>query len=328
MRFPGGLRADHGPCPQNSGSKTIVWSEPERVTPGTWLADRHPGWILGGRGGGLLDLGNDDARRWLTDHIDHMITEQGIDLYRQDFNMDPLDFWRHNDVPYRQGITEIRDVCGYLAYWDELRRRHPNMLIDSCASGGRRNDLETLRRAVPLLRSDEHGEPTAEQCHTYWHRPVDALLRHRQRLAMDAYTVRSHYCPHLTIGYDMRNRDLDYATARRLTEEWRRLPRLTLSATIILLRLTASTATSGSPGSLIAPSRATACSLPPPGRRRPDDAVEAPRARSHGGLRTDEFGTTARKTEMKGSELEDVGLGCRKQNEAESGGDFVGEKKR
>lgn len=28
------------------------------------------------------------------------------------------------------------------------------MLIDSCASGGRRNDLETLRRAVPLLRSD------------------------------------------------------------------------------------------------------------------------------------------------------------------------------
>ena len=68
--------------------------------------------------------------------------------------MDPLSFWRDNDAEDRQGITEIRHVEGYLAYWDELRRRHPEMLIDTCASGGRRNDLETLRRAVPLLRSD------------------------------------------------------------------------------------------------------------------------------------------------------------------------------
>ena len=41
------------------------------------------------------------------------------------------------------------------------------MLIDSCASGGRRNDLETLRRAVPLLRSDYIMEPVGNQGHTY-----------------------------------------------------------------------------------------------------------------------------------------------------------------
>lgn len=35
---------------------------------------------------------------------------------------------------------------GYLAYWDELRRTNPDLFIDSCASGGRRNDLETMRR--------------------------------------------------------------------------------------------------------------------------------------------------------------------------------------
>jgi alpha-galactosidase len=45
-------------------------------------------------------------------------------------------------------------VQGHLAFWDELRRRNPGLRIDSCASGGRRNDLETMRRAVPLLRSD------------------------------------------------------------------------------------------------------------------------------------------------------------------------------
>jgi alpha-galactosidase len=105
--------------------------------------------------------------------VSGLITGQGIDLYRQDFNMDPLGYWRAADEPDRQGITEMRHVEGYLAYWDELRRRHPGLLIDSCASGGRRNDLETLRRAVPLLRSDYQsfqGDPAyapGNQGHTY-----------------------------------------------------------------------------------------------------------------------------------------------------------------
>jgi len=165
-RFPGGLRpiSDHA---RAKGVKTIVWFEPERVHSGTWLTDNHPDWILGGRAGGLLNLGNPDARRWLIQHVDKLLTEQGIDLYRQDFNIDPLSHWQKNDSEDRQGITENHHVTGYPAYWDELRRRHPNMLIDSCASGGRRNDLETMRRAVPLPRSDYIMEPVGNQGHTY-----------------------------------------------------------------------------------------------------------------------------------------------------------------
>ena len=64
----------------------------------------------------MLNLGNQDARNWLTDHVDQLITDKGIDLYRQDFNIDPLGYWRANDAPDRQGITEIRHVEGYLAY--------------------------------------------------------------------------------------------------------------------------------------------------------------------------------------------------------------------
>ena len=64
-------------------------------------------------------------------------------------------------------MTQIKHVTGYLAFWDELRRRHPDLLIDSCASGGRRNDLETMRRSVPLLRSDYQFEPVGQQGHTY-----------------------------------------------------------------------------------------------------------------------------------------------------------------
>jgi len=220
-RFPGGLRpiCDHAHA---KGVKTLVWFEPERVTAGTWLTKNHPEWILGGVGGGLLNLGNPEARKWLTDHVDKLLTEQAIDLYRQDFNIDPLDFWRRNDPPERQGITEIRHVEGYLAYWDELRRRHPDMLIDSCASGGRRNDLETLRRAVPLLRSDYIMEPVGNQGHTYgisfwmpyWGTGTGSG-------AIDAYLLRSVMGPHFTACFDVRRKDLDYDLIRRVMGQWR-----------------------------------------------------------------------------------------------------------
>ena len=220
-RFPGGLReiADHAHA---KGVKTILWFEPERVQSGTWLADNHPEWILGGKDGGLLNLGNPAARQWLTEHVDRLLTAQGIDLYRQDFNIDPLSFWQKNDADDRQGITENHHVAGYLAYWDELRRRHPNMLIDSCASGGRRNDLETLRRAVPLLRSDYIMEPVGNQGHTYglsfW-APYQGTGTGSG--ALSPYLLRSTMVTHFTACFDARRKDLDYDMIRRVLSQWR-----------------------------------------------------------------------------------------------------------
>jgi hypothetical protein len=93
-------------------------------------------------------------------------TNKGTET-RGRFNFAPLALWRSHDAEDRQGITEIQHVTGYLAYWDELRRRFPNLLIDTCASGGRRLDLETLRRSVRLWRSDFTYEPSAMQQFTY-----------------------------------------------------------------------------------------------------------------------------------------------------------------
>ncbi|MBI3852089.1 MAG: alpha-galactosidase [Verrucomicrobia bacterium] len=242
-RFPNGLRAitDHAHA---KGIKNIVWFEPERVTEGTWLFENHPEWLLtpptftGAKEyimhKRLLNLGNPEALHWLIEHIDQIIKHEGIDLYRQDLNTDLDYFWHHNDAPDRQGITENHYVTGYLAYWDELRRRHPNMLIDSCASGGRRNDLETLRRAVPLLRSDYVFEPIGEQCHTYgisfWfpYHGTGTLIG-PSKLAnipddkVDPYVFRSDMAASVTACWDVRRKDLDYARLRKLTRELRQV---------------------------------------------------------------------------------------------------------
>jgi len=237
-RFPRGLRSisDHA---HDQGMGLILWFEPERVAPGTWLAGQSEWLLTAGDGEDLpewarrwrlLDLGNPEARMWLVDHVDRLMVAEGVDLYRQDFNIDPLPFWRHADAEDRQGLTEIRYVTGYLAYWDELIRRHPGMLIDSCASGGRRNDIETLRRAVPLLRSDYQsfaGDPayaTGNQGHTYalaswipyfgqgvYFNPQDF-----------AYSARSSLSPGFGIAVDVRREDIDWAAVRQAAGDWQR----------------------------------------------------------------------------------------------------------
>jgi alpha-galactosidase len=111
-------------------------------------------------------------------------------------------------------------VSGYLAYWDELIRRHPNMLIDSCASGGQRNDLETLRRSVPLLRSDYILEPVGNQGHTYGIALWVPFFGTGGNVA-DPYVLRSVMMPGSNTCFDVRRKDLNYDVIRREVGLWR-----------------------------------------------------------------------------------------------------------
>jgi alpha-galactosidase len=157
-KFPDGFKP-FSDWVHNHKMKFLLWFEPERVGSLTsWLGKNHTEWLLPATDttvGNILNLGNPDALNWLINHVDELIKSQGIDWYREDMNGGgPLPAWRKSDTCDRQGITENLYVQGHLKFWDELKRRNPGLMIDSCASGGRRNDLETMRRAVPLLRSD------------------------------------------------------------------------------------------------------------------------------------------------------------------------------
>lgn len=164
-KYPRGLKPI-GDAARAAGLGYLLWFEPERVAPGTQIAREHPEWVSGGAAGGLFRLDIPEARRWLTDKIDAQITQAGLAWVRWDFNTWPLPAWRAADPPDRQGMTEIRHIEGLYAMWDELARRHPGMLMDICASGGRRLDIEMLSRGLPLWHSDlqcDGAHPEADQ---------------------------------------------------------------------------------------------------------------------------------------------------------------------
>ncbi|SPE51202.1 exported hypothetical protein [Verrucomicrobia bacterium] len=187
---------------RHSGRELLLWFEPERVYKGTPWHKAHPEWLLDNGADSLLfNLGNPAARRFLTDFISAKIQEFGLGCYRQDFNIDPLGFWRKADAPDRQGITEIRYIEGLYAFWDELLTRHSELLIDNCASGGRRIDLETLGRATPFWRTDGPRDPIAHQCHTYGLLSWVPLSATSQDRAGDDYEFRSSMCSGLCLNW-------------------------------------------------------------------------------------------------------------------------------
>jgi alpha-galactosidase len=237
-RFPKGLRPISD-LVHAKGVKLMCWFETEHYYPDAvnWLCQNKPEWLLKAPPGHekeinqglplgerrLFDMGNPEAVEWSVGNTLRVLGEQGIDYYRHDFNIEPLLFWRGNDAPDRQGITEIRYVTGFLRYYDELLRRKPGLLIDNCASGGQRNDIETLRRSVPLWRSDSAFDPDLMQSQTYgiafWLPYFGSGLNRT-----DVYGIRSSMFPSVVVDADLRRKDLDISNLRRiLNEEWRKV---------------------------------------------------------------------------------------------------------
>ena len=219
------------------GMKFLLWFEPERVGgTNSWLATNHPEWLLTGTSGTygkILNEGNPIVFNWLTNHMDWMIKANGLDWYREDMNGDgPLPAWQTNDPPDRQGITENFYVQGHLAYWDALRAMNPHLRIDSCASGGRRNDLESMRRAVPLWRSDfiQFSDRVvlgdASQCFTY---ALSSWLPFQGTSSggyWDSYNFRSAY----VTAFDNGGINPSNAAAQKQAwEEWRQIAPIMLN---------------------------------------------------------------------------------------------------
>lgn len=165
VRFPHGL-APVGEAARKAGMRFLAWFEPERVMRGTWLDREHPQWLLRPSGTPpklryhendgfrLVDFGNPEARKYVLENISDVIRKADIAIYRQDFNLYPAFFWHTDEAPDRIGLREIRHITGLYDFLDELARQHPDLILDNCASGGRRLDFEMMRRSVALWRSD------------------------------------------------------------------------------------------------------------------------------------------------------------------------------
>ena len=210
---PGGL-CDLSSAIHAAGMKFLLWFEPERAIAGTPITKAHPEYFieLENNQSLLLNLGNEEAWQYCFDTLSTMIEDIGIDGYRQDFNFSPLPYWRKNDVENRRAITEIYHINGLYRLWDALLSKFPHLLIDNCASGGRRIDIELLRRSIPLWRSDAqcpaNYEVIASQLHNLTFNSWMPYSGSGSGRPLDEYRVRSSYGASLNANYPFSQKDL------------------------------------------------------------------------------------------------------------------------
>ena len=193
-RFPHGLRAI-GEAVEKAGLGFMLWFEPERVATGTYLAREHPDWVISpnGDGSGLFNLGIPAARDYMTGYLNAAIKAYKLSGLRIDYNIDPLPYWQWMNAqdPQRTGMVEMRYVEGLYRMWDDILAANPHLFIDDCASGGRRIDLETISRAIPLWRSDN-------TCDMVEHKPASIPLAAIKNQVMSGGLNR--YVPFSTCG--------------------------------------------------------------------------------------------------------------------------------
>ena len=84
---------------------------------------------------------------------------------RWDFNTSPLDVWNSMDAPDQKGLAQIRHIMGLYSVLDRLMASCPDLLIEGCASGGRRIDLETVKRSHTFWKSDDTGDIPSMRFH-------------------------------------------------------------------------------------------------------------------------------------------------------------------
>lgn len=164
---------------KSKGLGHVLWYEPERVFPGTQfhnIGSEHEQWLIYGDDDNIMwNLANEDAFDFYCEYLLNSMKENGVTIYRQDFNFAPLEYWQKADAEFysgRTGICENHYVTNLYRYLDYLCENIDGLIIDNCASGGKRLDLEMTYRSIPFWRSDYncavHSDLfEATQSHTY-----------------------------------------------------------------------------------------------------------------------------------------------------------------
>ena len=245
-KWPGKTFLESTDFARAHGMKTLMWFEPERVTDPEALEKSwgyRAEWAvrLPGVKAVSNNIGDPACFQWTLERIQHTLRENKVEMYREDNNSDQAALWQYLDSlegADRSGVTECRFIDAHYRLWDEIIACTLSYggcaFVDSCASGGGRNDLESLRRGVPLLRSDADRTTAALRLSmtTAFNRWVPMCGANNKEKPdqlsptglLDMYVWRASYLPILNVDSQFtQDPGQDFSLLRRGLREWKRL---------------------------------------------------------------------------------------------------------
>lgn len=159
VKFPGGLDELIGNV-NALGMDFGLWVEPEMVNPDSDLYRAHPDWTYHFphrhadelRHQLVLNMTRSDVQAYILDCLDRLLTDHNICYIKWDMNR-PFSQVGAENLADPKMYSYLHTMAVYRIV-DELKRRHPAVQFESCASGGGRCDLGAISHFDQVWTSD------------------------------------------------------------------------------------------------------------------------------------------------------------------------------
>ena len=145
------------------GLKFGLWVELEMVNKDSDLYRAHPDWIIGvpgrfeshGRHQHVLDFSRKEVVDYIYEMISKVIRESRISYIKWDMNRYMTEPYSRGAAADEQGKVMHRYILGVYDLYTRLTQEFPEILFESCASGGARFDPAMLFFAPQTWTSDD-----------------------------------------------------------------------------------------------------------------------------------------------------------------------------
>lgn len=144
------------------GMKFGIWIEPEMVNKDSELYRAHPDWVLAdtsrtychGRNQYMLDFSRREVRDYIFDTLEQLFADIPLSYVKWDMNRNFSEVYSNGTESGMQGRVRHEYVLGVYELYERLTSRFPEILFESCASGGARFDPGILYYAPQGWVSD------------------------------------------------------------------------------------------------------------------------------------------------------------------------------
>ncbi len=159
-KLPSGL-AGLGKKINDLGLAFGLWFEPEMVSEDSDLYRAHPDWTIQISGRGhtysreqlVLDLSKQEVCDYLIEAVSAVLESAPISYVKWDMNRNITNIPEHQ-ANHEKHEFYHRYILGLYQVLEELNQRFPDILFESCAGGGGRNDLGMLYYMPQAWASD------------------------------------------------------------------------------------------------------------------------------------------------------------------------------
>lgn len=139
-----------------------IWVEPEMVNPNSDLYRNHPDWALHtphrisheGRHQLILNFARDDVKQFTIAWLDELLSKNNIKFIKWDMNRHASEMGWPEVEPLKQREVRIKYIQNYYEILRTIRKKHPDVVFESCSSGGGRVDTGVLSLVDQVWTSD------------------------------------------------------------------------------------------------------------------------------------------------------------------------------